>query len=310
MEIKEIDIEDFKANQRYRKTLQQGNLNGDYNDFLLFLKWTLESNHNDNAENLKDAIKIFSDKYKCQMTTKFLLNQMRSSFPNKTNRIRRLLDKMEMTTTTINRYFYSVIASKLKLREFGTERTYNVGHSYKRLEKEQLDLLIDKQQQKQRLAEIKKNFEELEKRKLEIEKETKKIEQPKPEIDFPAIEIKCKRCNKTIKVPLTPNMDTDKSEKLMSGIYTCFVNDVEKGVKFCAKCEEEIRQEGLWKIEAMTKWLNENKGICGEISAKEFCEEFRNDKGYVSGQTIRAKIEAIMPIEICRINGDSIKIKI
>jgi len=310
MEVKKItetEFENTKGNRGYRNIVQEGNLNGDYNDFLSFLKWTLESNHNNNAGNLKESIQFFADRYGMSMTKQFLMSQMRSSFPSKTKRIMYLLDKIGITTTPINRYFYSVINAKMKLREFGTERSYNVGHTYNKLNKEGMDLLIDKKQHEQRLAEMKLNFEEMAKKK---KKPINPPEEPKPEhIDEPGIEVKCKRCNGIIKVPLTPNFETDKDERLVAGIYSCFISGIENGVRFCNKCEMKMEQEGLWKSEVITNWLQENKGSCIEVSMEEFCNEFRNDKKNVSGTAIKQKIESLMPVE-CRLTKDNIKISI
>jgi len=177
MEIKKISEIDF-ANGRYAVE-QQGNLEGNYSDFLLFLNWTLETNRNQNEEHLKEAINFAFDRFKISLTTQFLKNNMRSNYRNKNRRISYLLEKIGMTTTPINRYFCSVINSKMKLKEIGTDgtatdKTYSVGHSYKRTEKEQFDLLIDKIVLERKEAEIKQHFEELEKEKAGQEKPEEK----------------------------------------------------------------------------------------------------------------------------------------
>ena len=308
MEIKKISEIDFvnrgNGNQGVRNTPQQGNLTEGYNEFIDFLTWTLESNHNNNSVNLKEAIKVFSEKYNMSMTLQFLTNQMNRSFPNKTIRVRNLLKQAGFTTIPQNRYFTSVINSKMILREFGTERSYSIGHTYRRLNQEQMDLLIDQKQHDEHMAKIKLNFEEMD---IERSKKPTKLEAPKPELDYPGIEVSCK-CGKTIKLPLTPNLETNKAEALVYGIYCSFINDVEAGRKVCSSCQIEIDKEGAWKNEMIMALLKEYKGSGMEFSIEEFCKEFRNDKKLVCGTTITNHLEGLMPLDYCKVSKDNIKL--
>ena len=309
MDFKKITKEEFeeqKCNLGFRNIPQQGKLDGSYEDFLDFLKWTLESNHNKNEEHLKEAVKFSADKFGMSMTTQFLKNQMGSNFPNKTMRIKYLLNESGMTTTPINRYSNSVVNTKMKLKEFGTERSYSVGHTYRRLGKEILNLLIDKNEQEQKIADMNKRFDEIEAKRL-LE-EQKPQPEAKPEVIEAGIEISCGKCGRTIKIPLTPNMDTIPEERLCAGIYSCFIQGVQNGTQFCSSCEIALEKEGLWKIKELTRWLQQNKGLGFEFTPEEFCNEFRNDKMTMSGTTIKHKLESLeMPIK-CRLKNDSIQV--
>jgi len=285
MEIKEITENDFrtlKGNRGKRDIPEQGTLNGNFDDLMLFLNWTLESSHNKNEEHLKDIIKVLTENYGTQISTKFLKNQMRSNFPNKTTHIRYLLNNAGMTTRPIGRYY------KNKWR----------------LEREIIDLIVaNKEAYLERMAEATKRA--LKPRpKLEVEKE----EPPKP--DEPCIELNCLKCKKVMRIPTTPNMETNRFERMASGIYTAFISDVKAGIKLCHDCEMKKEAQGIWDTEGIINFLIANKGKAIGFTAEGFCKEFRNDKGSVCGVSVMYKLKQLeLPIEV-KVKGNEIKLLI
>jgi hypothetical protein len=174
------------------------------------------------------------------------------------------------------------------------------------MEREEFSRIIDKLELAKKMAEIQKRGIELFNKKQEAIPDTE-IEQ---EIEQPCIQVSCKKCNGIIKVPITPNLETDRYEKLASGIYTAFIQDVEAGISFCKTCEDKMEQEGLWKTDAIINWLNENKGTCLAFSKEDFCKEFRNDGQIVSGMSVKYKLDKLeMPIQII-VKADEIRMRV
>ena len=304
MEIQIISKELFdksKGNRGRRDIPQQGCIDGDYNDLLLFINWTLESNHNDNSRLLMEAIKVLNEKYNMPFVTiQFLMNQMRKNFPHKTMRVRYLLNQSGMTTEITNRYFYSTFVSKMKLKmPDGSERSYCVGHQYKRLEREELDRIIEKAELDKKLADMTQRF-------LDDERKP----EPEPQIEeLPCVEITCKKCNEMVKIPQVNDTDVDWIQSLHSEL----INDIGNGVVYCLNCRLKAEQEGIWKTNDIMSFINENKGNCFEFKADEFCEDFRNDKKKVTSVTIKNKLENLdltdVKMEVIA-KADVVKLKI
>ena len=299
----------LKGNRGKKDIPQQGSLNGNFDDLLLFVNWTLESTHNENSENLMKAIDLLIDKYQMSdVTIQFLMNQMRKDYPHKTMRIRYLLKQAGKTTENIFRYFYTTRTSKMLLTtKDGTEKSYSVGHYYRSLERATFDKIIDKLKLQKKQELINKHF-------LELEEKEKRNEKPiipeLPEQQEPCIEIRCKKCDGIIKIPLTQNLETNKEEGFVSEIYSALIKDLENGITFCIDCQRKMEEEGIWKTDDIVSWLKENKGNLFEFSTENFCKEFRNDKTIVSATTIKQKLDSIeMPIEVL-VNGDNLKLKI
>lgn len=309
MEIQIISKELFdksKGNRGKRNIPQQGCIDGTYDDLLLFINWTLESNHNNNSERLMEAIEVLNEKYNMPFVTiQFLMNQMRKNFPNKTSRVRYLLNQSGMATENINRYFYNVIVSKMKLTmPDGSKRSYCVGHQYKRLEKQELDKIIDKEELDRKIADMKHRFEEEEKKIRERKPEL----EPKPE-ELPCVEMTCKKCNETIKIPQV----NDSDPVLIQSIHSELINDIGNGIVFCMKCRLKAEQQGIWKTDEIMSFINENKGSCLGFTSKDFCDAFRNDKKQVTATTIKCKLENLDLIDVkieVKAEIDVVKLKI
>jgi hypothetical protein len=297
MEVKLISEHSFdKGRTRSQDVKNEGSLEGNYLDLLLYVKWILECKDvrsqcaYSNERLLNDSLIVFSEKYKMPFVTKeFLMNQLPKEFPNKSMRVGYLLKLLGKTTKTTLRFFHL---------------------NNRQLVKEEYSRIIDKAVLKQEIKEMKERglYKYLEKNTPYI---FDGIIEKADEVLEPCVEVSCKRCGEVIRLPsLYPNIETNRYEELAYGICSAKIQDIEKGITFCLKCANIIEKQGMWKTEAIEKWIMDNKGKCLVFNTTDFCNEFRNDKKIVAGVTVKYKLDKIgMPLEVIA-NKEVLRVKI
>ncbi len=313
IEIKEIDESEFKKNYEI-----VGNPDGNYEEVIQFLKWALESRNTDNGEHIKQAIQILSDRFGKEITTKFLKGITRN-IKNKNQRITYLIKKAGLKYLKINRYYPEMVSSisckntlvyKMKNNSYiiTKEIPMTVGNFHKQHKKETLKKIIS-------LEEFEKRQERLAEMTKEARKKKKKFPEP-PEItdrqeEVGYMETNCPKCNGIMKFPLTPNIDTDKYEKLAYGIYSVIFNEIQEGTYSCNYCRKETA-EGFskgWMEEKIIDFINKQSGTF-QFNSEAFCKGFRVDKKNVSIGYVKDKISELCPTIKIKQEEDMIKVKV
>ena len=313
IEIKEIDEGEF--NQNYQIV---GNPDGNYEDVINFLKWAIESRNTDNGEHLRQAIQVLFDRFGMHITTKFLKGLVESG-KNLNQRITYRMNKAGLKYSTINRYYSDMVNSvshknrivyEIKNNSYivTKEIPMTTGNFHKCYKKETLKKIItleEFEKKQERLAEMTKEAQE--KRKvIEPTEITDRQEEPEK-----YMETSCPKCNKVMRFPLTPNIDTDKYERLAYGIYNAVLKDVERGIYLCESCKENMSNgfANGWMEEQIIDFI---KGLSGvvQFSSEAFCKSFRTDKKNVSIGYVKNKISELCPTIQIKQEEDKIKVKV
>jgi hypothetical protein len=312
IEIKEIDESEFNKNYSV-----VGNLDGNYQDVINFLRWTIESRNTDNGEHLKQVIQVLSNRFGKEITTKFLKGIL-SNPKNANQRITYLMKKIGLRYSKINRYYSEMVNSvshKNKIIYKLINNSYvvtkeipmTVGNFHQTYKKETLKKIItleEFEKKQARLAEMIKEAQQI-----------KEVIKPSGTTDIQEevryIETNCPKCKKVIKIPLTPNIDTDKYEMLAYCIYNAVLKDVKNGIYLCENCRKEISNgfSNGWMEEQIIDFMKKQSGAF-QFNSKEFCEEFRIDKRNVTIGYVKNKISELCPTIQVKQEENKIKVRI
>jgi len=327
MELKIITDKDFERGYSIR-----GKLDGTFAEAEEFLGWVLDRNskHMDNTKHFKEAIKVFTDRWNIGITTKYLKTITEDSDEKiKRSRIGHIIKRAGFKLTPRKRYYRDLrcVHGNINRLIFGKdangkititeEKRETVGRLANVFVGETLHRIMmpeEFQQKERRLAflnlrgilinDIKRHnvvYGKIEGDEKRQEKAINKLKEKKEGF----IPVRCKECNHQIKISLCPNVDTDKNEQLVSGIYSIVLRDIQEGIFLCYRCKK-IKEEGKgWKKEKAINFLKDlykqtkkEKSYLGfdyRDFYKEYCFE---DKEITCGE-VRDKIrEFVISVEL------------
>ena len=283
-----------------------GNSDGNYEEVIKFLKWAIESRNTDNKKHIIKAIQILSDRFGIQVTTKFLKGLV-DNRKNKNQRITYRVKKAGLNYSRIIRNYTEMVNSisnkpkttyKIQNGKYITvkETPMTIGMFSKARKKEILKKLILPEEFKKKQERLKEIIEEAQKKRSALEQAEIADREETDEIEDTGkyMETNCPNCNGILKFPLTPNIDTDKYEKLAYGIYTAVLKDMEDGIYYCQNCEKPLRESEGWIDTEIVEFINKQKGTF-QFSSKAFCEFCRTDKKNVSIGYVKNKISELCP---------------
>jgi len=318
MELKVITDKDFERGYSIR-----GKLDGTFAEAEEFLGWVLDRNskHMDNTKHFKEAIEVFTNKWNMGITTKYLRTITEDNNESiKRTRIGHIVQRAGYKLTPVKRYYRTLKGiqnnksrlvfgkdenGKQTIKEqenYTTGRIANVfiGETLHRI------MLPEEYQRKDKriaflnlreslLNDIKKQkdfYGIVEGDKQRQEKAIRRLEESKKG----SIVVNCKECQHEIKIPLCPNVETNKTEQLVSGIYGIVIRDVQDGLYLCLRCKK-LKEEGKgWKEEKAIAFVKdlynqakEGKSFFG-FDYKEFYEEYSYDKKETTSVKVRDKI--------------------
>jgi len=344
MELKVITDKDFERGYSIR-----GKLNGTFAEAEEFLGWVLDRNskYMDNTKHFKEAVKVFTDKWNMDITTKYL--RMITEDTNekiKRSRIGHIIQRAGYTLTPTKRYYRTlkgVQSNRTKLvfgkddngkQTITEQENFTIGRLANVYIGETLHRIMlpeEYQRRAERIAflNLRENLLNEVKKQKEFyartegdprrrEKAISRLEQKKKGF----ISVRCKECKHEIKMPLCPNIETSKIEQLMSGIYGVLLKDIEEGSHLCQRCER-LKVEGKgWKKEKainffkdLYKQAKDGKSYFG-FDYEDFYKEYSFDKKETTCGKVRDKIrefvyEAELETEMSVIsNKEDIRIQI
>lgn len=306
----EIQIEDL------------GKPDGTFEDLRTYLKSALTERDSESAIRFGIAVNMLKSRFGTEITTKFLRDLIDDR--NKNIRISYIIKKSGFKTIPIIRYRKGMLNSKSSKiekvfrnikgkAEIIDEKRQTIGIFHKGKWAEILHKLITEEEFnkiQQRLTEIRqKHTEEWANQKVE-DKLTYRQERAVERLRIGKerfIEVNCPRCKHLIRYPTTPNLETDRVEALVSGIYACAIKDN----RLCWRCEEEVKNEENWKTKEIVEFLGKlGKGKFYKFSAEQFCEEFREYGDLVEVGYLRRKLSEWLVNADVKTSENLIKIRI
>ena len=315
IEIKEIDESEFNRNYSV-----VGNPDGNYEEVIQFLKWAIESRNTDNSEHIIKAIQNLSDRFGMEITTKFLKGLVESG-KNLNQRITYRMNKAGLKYSKINWYHTEMVNSISRKNRIVYEIRNNsyivtkeipmtTGNFHKCYKKETLKKIIPLEEFKKKQERLAEMTKEAKQRKRVI-KPTNQPDRQEEIEEGGYMETNCPECNKVMRFPLTPNIDTDKHERLAYGLYNAILKDIEKGIYLCESCKEKIRNgfTNGWMEEQIIDFINKQNGTF-QFNSEVFCENFRVDKKNVSIGYVKNKISELCPTIQIKQEEDKIKVRV
>ena len=299
-----------------------GNPEGDYEERLDFLKWLLETKNTRHAGSfMKTAVENFGN----PITTQLLLNLIDNE-EGVRRRINDLRNRIGYKTTPIGYRYKEYVNTKFKTaftnftekkgNIYFNTRLCNVGRFRMVRRVKLFSKWIPNKEFKVMREGLKKLEEGITKRKEEKEffkeitlnnlfnSEWRIMDEPemttqqynalnkRREGQGKMFHTKCEYCSGIIKFPLTPNVESDKYEKLAHFIYNSCLNECE-GIVLCKNCLDNRWIEV--KILKMFNGLNKDKSY--KFPLDKFCEHFRKDKKIVENEDIMMAIKNILKKE-------------
>jgi hypothetical protein len=314
--LETISKEDFNRGYSIK-----GNLNGDYKDVTDYLTWVLNTSRVNNDEHLKLVINTLTKRFMPYVTTKYL----RSFIESKTasERLHHLLLGAGYTTEPVKSYCQGLrcIVSQTNNLIFGqgvllgtkVSRVSRVSRVFigrvlhkvitqkeadekaNRL-REQANKLLLKEDLNRSIIGFYPTYSGDYGCSLETTaRQEKAIRKLQDAGKF--ISLNCKECKHHIRLPLTPNLETNKSEMLMSGIYSYIANDIEAGNYLCGSCkvkrEKMLNENYKFDYSAILNQLEQMKNSiigdsrCFSIPTLSFMMEFYREIGLPSLEKVQ-----------------------
>ena len=316
MTIKIISAEDW--NKGYSI---QGSLDGSFAEAQEYLRWVLTSRHTDNAQNFKNAIKVFTDKWNMpEITTKYFKSLGNVDNKITTQRISRVMKQAGFSTIPTKRYYKTLrsVSHETKRLIFGKdingkttiqeEKTETVGRLTRCFIGESLHKIMSPEENKirqQRFNELnlKMNIlSEINKHKRlyhGVQEETTRQRKAINKLMFEKrgfTAFNCKGCNREIQVPI----ETERKNELIADIYQMMARDIKDGIYFCSSCKKE-RDEGKgWKETSIKEFLSdlykkakEGKSYIG-FDYKDFYNDYSFNNKEISCGKAKEKIKQVL----------------
>jgi len=304
----------------------KGNLNGAFAEAQEYLGWVLDSRNTDNVEHFKEALKTFSERWNMPgLTTKYLRGIMETSRENKNQRIRYLLTKSGLTIIPTKNYVRQMVCIKGNIKRFiyttlpdgkttisdekvetisRLARVFSAETLHKIVKKEEVEKTERKLAMEKLKLSLLDNVKEYEKTFFgnfvgDEHRQNKAIAKLKIRQEG-FIPLNCKECKHQIRIPLCPNIETNETERFVSGIYGAVIQDVQEGIYLCPKCRKTMEQDDNWRKSQIVGFLKDLLDNSKEkinfigFNHNEFCKDFRVDGREMAVGWVRDVIKDIV----------------
>lgn len=278
-----------------------------YQETIDFIRSVVDNDEETNPNDLKLAVDTLRNKFGISLTTKYLKNMISADrYRHRTAVVNKCLKDGDIKTRIVNTHTkqHKCIPYKKNVEIYGynkidkpivkQSKSVFFGKFSIKSHVESMKKLISDEEYSNIISIINRNKRMMMERDTNVSyfdyTLTKRQEKAISKRSRGEIRISCKNCKRFVYFHTCPNLDTDKSEKLTSGIYQIKIRNMEEGKELCGICspKKEISND-KWNMELINEFLTELKESkkCIKISIENICNAFRYDRKKVSPGYIR-----------------------